>query len=66
MSLIAGGQENENQIVKNHSYVEDISKDRQRFELNWRKAFCEPGLQNGRKKYIFCKMEDIAAKLLVK
>ncbi len=32
----------QNQIVKNHFYVEDISKDKQRFELNWRKAFCEP------------------------
>jgi hypothetical protein len=42
MYLIDGSQETENQIVNTHSYVEDLSKDRQRFELNWRKAFCEP------------------------
>jgi hypothetical protein len=32
MSLIAGGQENEKQILKNHFSEEDVSKAGQRYE----------------------------------
>jgi hypothetical protein len=65
MSLIAGGQETENQIVKKHFYVEDVSKDGQRFEWNSRKAFLQPGKQNETKKNLFCKIEEKTAKLLM-